>query len=180
MMVIAIIISATLSAQEFMGIPISGKRSEAILKFQAKGFKLKKESGNVVIMQGRLQSQPVDLYITCTPTSKIVWKYTVYYPEESSWYNIKGEYKKLKQTITDKYGDPESYEFFSRPYYEGDGYETSAVKLEKCTYSSFWKSENLMIAVEITKFMQLMISYENQEGGTLKEQEQAKIDKNTF
>ena len=178
--VLAFLLSTLSYAQEFMGVSISGNKSDCVAKFTAKGFKYKKEVGNTVVMEGKLQSQNVDLFITSTPTSKQVWKFTVYYPEETSWFGIKGSYKDLKETLTEKYGKPESYEYFSKPYEEGDGYETTAIKIEKCSYSSFWRADNLIVALEISKYMQLKLSYESQTGVSKRDEEQSKIDKNTF
>ena len=45
----------------------------------------------------------------------------------------------MVELFTKKYGEPKDhFEFFSSPYYEGDGYELQALRKEKCNYISFW------------------------------------------
>jgi hypothetical protein len=53
--------------------------------------------------------------------------------------------------LRSKYGKGESYEDFESPYYEGDGYEMTAVRIGKCNYFTKYKLTNGMIIVAIAK-----------------------------
>ena len=57
---------------------------------------------------------------------------------------IRSEYEDYKQKLTKKYGSPESYEYFMDPYYEGDGYELTALSSEHCHYISFFKEQQVI------------------------------------
>lgn len=67
-------------------------------------------------------------------------------------------YASLKETLTKKYGQPEiSYEYFKKPYYEGDGYEDQAIKLGKGRFLTFWTNS---LSLEISEKLTVMITYE--------------------
>jgi hypothetical protein len=148
-------------SQTFNGTLIDGSLPEFVSKMKLKGFTLKKQEGNTAIMEGKDKKE---LYIFSTPKSKKVYRVAVYLPESSSWYNLKSEYFRYKELLTNINGAPiNTYEFFSNPYYEGDGYELQAVSLEKVTYSSYWfkDTENSNVAVTISKYSQVQLIYEN-------------------
>jgi hypothetical protein len=54
-------------------------------------------------------------------------------------------FRDMRETMLMKYGKPESdFHFFTRPYYEGDGYEDQAIRLGKGHFDVFWtKTEGL-------------------------------------
>lgn len=168
-------------AQEFLGIKVDGKRDDVIAQFRNKGFILDKvpdSKTTVASMTGMAGSNKVDLHIVWSPVSKTVWKFGVFLPEQSSWYSLKSDYEKYLQILTEKYGDPtNSYNFFSEPYKEGDGYEMSAVASEKCNFIAFWKES---IIVEITKWKEVKISYENTINSNINERETKSLDKSVF
>jgi hypothetical protein len=68
-------------------------------------------------------------------------------------------YKDLKETLIKKYGLPTStYQYFKRPYYDGDGYEEQAIRLGKGIFASFWDSS---LSVSITEKLAVNLSYES-------------------
>jgi hypothetical protein len=161
--------------QEFMGVKIDGTKPQAIQKFIAKGFKVKKQDDTWVQMLGVFNKKEVELYLSFTPISKKFWKLTVYFPESNNWSTLKNDYFYYKKILTEKYGEPtQSYESFLSPYEEGDGYEISAIVLEKCGYASFWL--DLVIGLEISKYKQISISYENPILNQLQEKEKNNLD----
>ena len=103
-----------------------------------------------------------------------VWKVAVYLPEINNWYNLKSEYLKYKEVYSKKYGTPESYEFFEDPYYEGDGYEMSAVSNGNCTYSSYFSQEKGTIIVSIGNTQKIMLGYEDKINANLHSEEKEK------
>ena len=166
--------------QEFLGIKVDGTKSEVIAKFTAKGFKVRPGStnDNVTPMVGKISGVPYEVNIVSTPTSKTVWKFAVYLPEQSTWYSLKSTYQQYLTTLTEKYGEPsDSYAFFKNPYYEGDGYEMSAVQLEKCYYQAYWSNG---VWMEISKWKQVKINYENPTNSELDTQEKEKLNKTIF
>lgn len=181
---IALIASVSVFAQEFMGIKIDGNKDIVINQFKAKGFKLSPTNDiklNYTSMEGIVNGKSMELLICHTPTSKLVWKVIVTLPKQSTWSDLKSEYEKYKDILVKKYGQPSNdFHFFSSPYDEGDGYEMTAVALEKCTYSSYFTNEGNSISIEVTKWKEVDISYENEKNRLIKNKEKEALDTKVF
>lgn len=163
---------------EFMGIEVDGTMYDIKSQFEAKGFKVKESTKTTLYMTGTLIGDNLEIVASFTPTTKKCYQIAVFMPKENNWYDIKAEYKKYVKLLTDKYGTPtDKFEFFESPYYEGDGYEMSAVGLEKCTYFTYWKKG---YGVQISKYKQIKITYENMEMSDQQTEEKEAIDKNIF
>jgi hypothetical protein len=178
--ILFLFLSNFLYAQEFMGVKVGGNETAFINAFKAKGFTLDaKKHPTVNTMKGVINGQPVDLYVLATPKTHLVWKISIFYPEQASWSSLKYDYNKMLSILTEKYGEPSNkFDFFSSPYYEGDGYEMTAVAIEKCTYASFW--DNPMVSLQISKYKQVKISYENKENSALDDKEKGEINNKTY
>ena len=178
----ALLFVLTTNAQVFDGISVSGDLPTAVAKFKAKGYTLKKYFENGAIMNGKVGYRNIELFIFITPKSKKIFKFTVYFEEQTSWSSLKDDYEKYYVLLKDKYGDPDSeYSFFTTPYEAGDGYEMTAVQLEKATFSSYWlKRSNTTIALSISKYKQVELSYENDTNTDLKKKELTSIENNSF
>ncbi len=85
----------------------------------------------------------------------------VTFPEKVSWHSLKSEYNSFKDSYNDKYGKGRSYEYFSDPYYEGDGYELQALRLEKCTYITFYETQEGNIMLKIGDDKAVQVHYED-------------------
>lgn len=159
---------------EFKGIPLDGKLSDFVSKLSNEGFAFKEYARDyVAVMEGNFAGNYATIYILATPKSKTVWKVTVNYNKKESWSSLKSDYSDMKGLYTKKYGDPEThYEFFSKPYYEGDGYELQALRKEKCHYISFYKLSLGAATVEISQFCHIQISYEDKINYELKKKEE--------
>jgi hypothetical protein len=158
--------SSHLSAQDthltFKDIPINGELSSFVEKLKKEGFLLEKIDGNIAILKGKFVNRDCEIYVFATPKTLIARNVTVYLPKETTWSSIKSDYHSFKASFWAKYGAPaNSYEFFSKPYYEGDGYEMQALRLEKCTYASFWDVPEGTIVVKISEFEQISFVYED-------------------
>ena len=133
-----------------------------ISKLKAKGYKTEYTDTYGAVMSGNFAGKDdCKIYILCTENSKLVWKVAVKFPEQSSWSSLKSEYKSFKESYIQKYGVPESYEFFSNPYEEGDGYELQALRLGKCTYFSFYKTPLGTIMLSISDDKCTSVTYED-------------------
>lgn len=162
-------------SQEFMGIKVEGTRESVVAKYKAKGFKVSTPpSNNIVTMDGIVDNNKVEVLIVSTPVTHKVWQIQVYLPKDISWSGIKSRYESYLNLLTEKYGAPSSsFNFFKEPYYEGDGYEMSAISLEKVVYSAFWEN----VAISISKWKQVCIKYENTENSKLDGEESKTINK---
>ena len=177
-----VVLSLVANAQVFDGVSVSGDLPTAISKFKEKGYTFRKYVENGAILDGKVGYRNIELFIFVTPKSKKIFKFTIYLEEQSTWSALKDDYDKYYQIFKDKYGAPDSeYSFFSKPYFDGDGYEMSAVKLEKATFAAYWlKRNNSTLAVTISKYRQVELTYENDTNTDLKKREMSSIESNSF
>jgi hypothetical protein len=169
---------------QFMGIPIEGDAVIFINKLKVKGFKVKKYDAIVTTMTGVfLGNVTNEVLIVHTPKSKKVWKVVVFLQEQIGWSSLKSEYQSLLSKLNNKYGEPStSYFSFLSPYEEGDGYEMNAVEFEKTNIVAWWNlmyqdgTESGTIMLELSKWKQNKITWENATNVALKEKEQAELD----
>ena len=181
LMLLVIICTQGIS-QTFDGVYIGGSVSDVLAKYKAKGYRHENNFEGVVQMVGRVAGKTCDLFIVYTPKSKTVCKVAVIFPEKTSWYTLKSEYIEYKEVLEEIYGEPENEYFtFKSPYYEGDGYELSAIKMDKHVISAFWfNHNNTNIAIRVTEYSQVNISYENARNMALLEMEKTSLNKNAF
>lgn len=180
--ILLVFISLNSFSQQFDGVPILGSLPNVIAKFKEKGYIFKSTDKTVTTMNGRVANYPVELLIVVTPKTKQVCKVVIYFAKETNWYSLKQVYFKFKDVIIEKYGTFDNeYEYFRKPYYEGDGYEMSAVGLDNVAYSTYWlDKEKMNIVVEITKWKQVSITYENVELMSVKKNESIEIENQSF
>lgn len=149
-----IMLSFAMRAQEhmtFMGIPIDGKISTFVQKLEDKGFTcVRTREDGVAYLTGSFAGKR-DCIILVAPSVKslTVWKVVVVFPSKSSWESLKNEYQTMKSLYSRKYGEPNIYEFFISPYYEGDGYEMTAISIGKAYYESFFETNDGSIRLAI-------------------------------
>lgn len=168
--------------QDFLGISPTGSKLSVIEKFKAKGFHLTDGYGTTVTsMKGYVNGSIYELNIVSTPTTKVVCKFSVYLERIESFSLLKSEYKKYVDLLTEKYGASTSnYEYFKSPYYEGDGYEMTALTSENAIFKTYWLDRPIFMSVNISKWQQINIIYENSANAELKNAEENKLEKNTF
>ena len=137
-----LLFSATsLSAQyhlEFKGIPINGTTEQFASALKEKGYEIYKNDSEYYYLSGTFSTKEVNIIAVPSPATNTVWKVRVIFPSSDSWFTLKNESNTLKKNLAEKYTKERSYEFFSSPYKEGDGYETTAIFAGKCTWSSFF------------------------------------------
>lgn len=166
---------------KFKGFPITGKLSSFVSTLRSAGYSTVTTTENSIIMKGAFAGfEDCVVFVISTPKTKTVWKIVVYLPEQTSWYSVKSRYNTYKEQYTEKYGTTDkSFEFFSDPYYEGDGYELLALDQEKCHYNSFWKVENghISLSIESLRYSEanVKITYEDSKGAELMSKEKGQI-----
>lgn len=158
----------------FKGIPINGTTNEFAQKLISQGYQKIETKDNIIILEGEFINKKCKVYLIGSVKTNKIWKVYVILPENSSWYSIKGDYKELKVQFQQKYGEGRSYEFFSKPYYEGDGYEFQAIRKDKCTYATFFDSTNGNIMLEIGD-ESIRISYEDKINSEINNKEKESI-----
>lgn len=147
---------------EFKGIPLNGTLSSFVQKMKVIGYKTILTQDYAVIMEGEFIGEKANIFILATPKTKIVWKIGVTLEKEISWSSLRFAYFKTKESYIKKYGKPRhSFEKFEDPYYEGDGYELQALKMEKCSYISYFETPEGMISVGMDSSGCISIAYED-------------------
>ena len=69
-------------------------------------------------------------------------------------------YRSMKDVLSKKYGTPSNdFEFFEKPYYDGDGYEAQAIRVGKATFSCYWGSA---LGLEIHETLTVQVNYESE------------------
>lgn len=181
-LIIALFISVNIFAQSFDGVPISGDLPTAVAKYKAKGYSLSKYIEQGAILKGKVAGREIELFVFVTPKTKKVCKMVAFFDEETSWYSLKSTYNTFYDILTEKYGYPDDkFAKFLDPYYEGDGYELSAVGLDKSLFAAYWyRKDNLTVAVEISKYKQVKLVYENNIMMDIKSKEQSEIESKAF
>ncbi|MCL3851445.1 hypothetical protein M1P97_09120 [Parabacteroides sp. GYB001] len=159
---------------EFKDIQIDGNINSFVEKMKQNGFVLVTPmKDNLTAMSGNFVGKKCEIYILSTPKTKKACKVVVFLPESENWSDIKSDYFSYKDLYTKKYGDPkDSFNFFTKPYYEGDGYEMQALRKKKCTYASYWITDKGTIAVDISSSQQISFGYEDKINMSIYSQEQ--------
>lgn len=159
---------------EFKNVPVTGHLNDFVKKLEEQGFSVQSRKGDIVIMKGNFISKECEIFVLSTPVSNTVWKVAVFLPKETSWHSIKSAYNDLKKQYTAKYGNPsDDYAFFSKPYYEGDGYEMQALRNDKCTYVTYWKLDTGFVSVKMGSSEELVLSYEDKINAELNTEEKS-------
>ena len=160
----------------FKGVSMGRDLTSFVAELTAKGYNKELLQDNGAVLSGGFAGKDdCTIVVLCTSHSKLVWKVMVRFPKRTSWSSLKSEYNSFKESYTEKYGSPKSYEFFTNPYYEGDGYELQALELEKCTYASFFSTPQGHICLEISKKKDVVVSYEDEINTNIKSVEKNKV-----
>ena len=147
----------------FMGIPMTGNINTFAQRLvNEKGCRIiNTDTEHVISLRGTFTGKDAEFYVFGTPVTDQVWSVDVYLPELSTWKAIKREYLNYKERFDTKYSLNANYAGFGDPYSEGDGKEVEGVRAEKCAYSSFYDAPGGNIMLQISKYMQVQMSYED-------------------
>lgn len=166
------------SAPEFDGVKVDSTLNYCVSQFVKKGFTITDETRKASrALKGMLGTDEVEVILVATPLTNKVWKASVYFAKQDSWSSIKDKFNSLRDLLLKKYGEAdEDFHFFSDPYKEGDGDEMTAISEEKCNYFSYWKKNlmNKVISIEISKYKQVNVAYENSVNAELNKNERDK------
>lgn len=153
-----------------MDIPVTGNVATFGKKLIAKNYKLIKQ--DPVIYSGKFSGESCAVILCTTEKTKTIWKVVVIFDKNPNWYSLKDHYYIYQERLTKKYGEPYyNVNFFSAPYYEGDGYEIVGVKENSCHFMSVWNITNGKICLTINELTSVDITYEDEIGVQLMEKE---------
>ncbi|MBR5249106.1 MAG: hypothetical protein IKV28_00770 [Bacteroidales bacterium] len=161
----AVLLTASLQAQEhmtFKGVSMERNVKSFVSQLKSKGLSIEYQQEEGTILTGEFAGRS-ECTIVVIPTkgNKKVWKVVALFPQKTSWYSLEQEYYTLKESYSEKYGNPESFEFFIEPYEEGDGNEMAAIAEDKCKYASFYTTPEGTIVLEICADQCVQVTYED-------------------
>jgi hypothetical protein len=168
-------------SQVFDGIPVSGSLESFLKKMEEKKYSLVRENERGAIMNGYLANQLIEIYIGSTPLTKQVNRLSIFFSEWQDWEKLKTDYEAILSVFIDKYGKPDTkYNEFLSPY-DDAGNEMIAIEKDKSLFQCFWwQKEGANLSVQISKYKQVKIVYENIKNTDLCDQEKYKLSKIKF
>ncbi len=163
----------------FKQFPITGDVNTFINLLVANGYRLAEPYNytyNAASLIGSFAgNNECHVAVLGTPKTKIACTVMVFLGEHHVWYSIKGQYEKIKNQLSKKYGTPETHEFFLDPYYEGDGSELTALYSDHCTYMSMFNTPNGKVSVSMTGDAKILIAYQDNINNEIKDSEVSSI-----
>ena len=135
----------------FKGVPIDGTLSEYVEKMKLNGFTLLGSENNGAIFTGEFANyQNCKIGVGTSNKKDLVSTVFVLFPEREEWNDLYGDYSRLKQMLSEKYGIPNE----SKENWE-DGYEPSlvsrmsALKRGECNFTTTFLTTNGKIQLRI-------------------------------
>lgn len=168
---IAIATSSLTFSQTFHDVYIGGNTSSVINKFKAKGYSVQSKGDFWIKLTGNFGLETIELYVFSTLKTKQVFKVVAYLPEKSDWSDLRLQYEKYLTALTNKYGNPYESDF---EFEDDEEDEMTQVKEERMSIYAVWLKpiNNLNVAVAITKYQQISLTYENIKNIELRDKEQ--------
>ena len=158
---------------KFKGVPIDGTLKEFTTRMKRKGFKSIGSDDGLEILQGDFAAfKECVIYVSTLDNKDLVSRISVAFPKEETWEYLYGDYKHLKELLTEKYGQPSSVtEKFQERYIDDDNDRMYAVKMDKCKYETRFKTENgeivLWIEHESVVSCFVMLTYKDKVNGSI-------------
>lgn len=156
---------------KFKGIEINGTLDEFASRLENVGFS---PTGDESVFKGQFAGDDCNIYIMTTKGG-LVYSVCAVRSKKSTWASLKLDYKTLKEGYINKYGTPlVDVHRFSSPYYEGDGYEITAVRTKKVIYMSSWHLDNGSISEIILDDCSVALYYTDNINDAINESEKKK------
>ena len=156
---------------KFMGIELNNAVDLAMLDLQKKGFELLDIRKEGYALSGKFMNRNSTIMLHATPKSNNIYKVSIFFDEEKSWYGLKSEFLNIVKSYRTKYKCIDSGRTFLEPYYEGDGFELQGVVKDKCCYFDKYLTEGGTIYIEISDLKCIKIQYKDSFNSKLNEKE---------
>ncbi len=156
---------------KFMGIELNNAVDLAMLDLQKKGFELLDIRKEGYALSGKFMNRNSTIMLHASPKSNNIYKVSIFFDEEKSWYGLKSEFLNIVKSYRTKYKCIDSGRTFLEPYYEGDGFELQGVAKDKCCYFDKYQTEGGTIYIEISDLKCIKIQYKDSFNSKLNEKE---------
>lgn len=179
-MLLFLALSTNILAQEhltFKDIPIDGHLNAFISKLESLGYKQETITNNSASLKGEFAGEECTIAVYASDITKTVSHIIVILEESDSWTRLKSTYREYKLLLTSKYGKGETFEYFTDPYYEGDGYELGALRRNECTYATKFEVPNGIITITIDYVNEgvVLLGYVDKQNDKLSEIEERRV-----
>lgn len=136
----------------FKGIPIDGLLSEFVSKLEKSGFTKFGVEDGVQVLKGDFASFKNCLIgVTTLKNKDLVYRIGVIFPDADTWSSLSSDYFKLKELLTEKYGNPteveEDFQGDFKPQNDPD--KLYEVKMDRCRYLTTFELANGSINLSI-------------------------------
>lgn len=158
----------------FKGLSLTGPLDDFVSNLVSQGYTLKGSQTVGALLKGSFASESdCTIAVLTTKRTHQVYCVAVSFEKKTSWSSLKIQYQEYKSMLSTKYGEPSKHiERFSSPYYEGDGYELQALRLDKCNYTSFYDLSNGSVMLTMSNDGSLILYYSDKEGNELNDREE--------
>lgn len=128
---------------KFKGVPIDGTLNQFVSRMKRKGFKKTDSFEGGAVLEGDFAGyKECEVYVSTLNNKDLVSRISVVFPNQTTWEYLYGDYKNLKELLTEKYGQPSSVtEKFQDKYIDDDNDRMYAVKMDKCKYETRFKND---------------------------------------
>ena len=161
---------------KFKGVPIDGTLKEFTARMKRKGFKSIGSDDGFEVLQGDFAAfKECVIYVSTLDNKDLVSRISVAFPKEETWEYLYGDYKHLKELLTEKYGQPSSVtEKFQNRYIDDDNDRMHAVKMDMCKYETRFMTDKgeIVLWIEHESVMScfVMLAYKDKiNGGIIKD-----------
>lgn len=158
----------------FKGLSLTGPLDDFVSDLVSQGYTLKESQTVGALLKGSFASESdCTIAVLTTKRTHHVYCVAVSFEKKTSWSSLKIQYREYKSMLSTKYGEPSKHiERFSSPYYEVDGYELQALRLDKCNYTSFYDLSNGSVMLTMSNDGSLVLYYSDKEGNELNDCEE--------
>ena len=149
---VEIIDAASSKHLAFKGVPIDGTLKQFTTRMKQAGFiERKRLDGTSVLIGDFAGYKNCMVYVSTIDGNDVVSEIGVVFPDRSTWENLYGDYKNLKELLTEKYGQPSMAQevFLSKPIVDDDKFRMYAVSDDACKYESLFTTEKGDIKLSI-------------------------------
>ena len=152
---ISLLLPITVFAQSehlaFKGIPIDGTLRQFTALLTQKGFtKIGSEKGVSMLVGDFAGYKDCSVIVSTMEKQDLVYMVAVKFPNLDTWSLLESNYTKLKNMLTQKYGNPSScVEKFQHNYVNDDSERLFELQMDRCEYKTVFDTEKGKIALTI-------------------------------
>lgn len=158
---------------KFKGVPIDGPLEQFVARMVRKGFEVTSaREEEVVRLEGDFAGfKQCEVYVSTLDNQNLVSRITVWFPIQDQWKNLYGDYKTLKEMLTEKYGKPTSCveRFTGYLGNSGEEYRMSAVRGNECKYVTRFSGDegDIILSIEYRDYTSCFVQlvYQDKENG---------------